>query len=57
MVLFVVSRQRMGFKNIRVGGRRTSYSWTTERVGVEAGIELIVIHVGRVLALGRGGWR
>ena len=54
-MLFVVSRQRVGFKNIRIRGRRTSYSWTTERVGVEAGIELVVIHVGGVFALGRGG--
>jgi len=55
MVLFGVSRWRVGFVNIRVGGRRTRYSWSTERVGVETGIELIVIYVGRVCDLGRGG--
>jgi hypothetical protein len=55
LVLFGVSRRRVGFVDIRVGGRRTGYSWSTERVGLEAGIELIVIDVGRVCDLGRGG--
>jgi len=57
MVLFGVSRQRVGFVNIRVGGRRASYSWTTESVGAEAGVGLIVICVGRVFGLGRGECR
>ena len=32
-----------------------SYSWSAERVGLEARIELIVIYVGRVNNLGKGG--
>lgn len=58
-MLFDVSRGRVGFVDIRVGGRRTGYPCSTERIGVEARIELIAIYVGGVGDLGRGGegWR
>ena len=54
-MLLGVSRRRVGFVNIRVGGGRTGYSWSTERVGFEARIELITIYVGRMSDFGGGG--
>lgn len=54
-MLFDVSRRMVGFMDLRVGGRRASYSWSTERVCLEARVEFIAIYVGGVCELGRGG--
>ena len=54
LVLFGVSRRGEGFMDISVGCRRTGNPWSTERIGIEAGIELIVADVSKVSDLGRG---
>lgn len=54
-MLFGVSLRRVGFVDIRVGARRAGYSWSTERVALEAGIELIIIDKRSTCDLGRGG--
>jgi len=53
-MLLCVPWRGVGFVDIRVGGGRAGHSWSTKGVGLEAGIELVVIDIGRVCNLGRG---
>jgi hypothetical protein len=53
-VLFDVPRGRVEFVGIGLGAGRTGYSRSAEGVGLESGVELIVVNVGRVCDLGRG---